>query len=470
MIKEILNISPKIIFFSLFYSLLAILISPFLWEALIVIAIAFLNLKFGRDFIVPLIIVFFLTVSGDVNENIRNFINVLNIFLLLYLFLYEYGFYFQDYPKIPNIILLFFSFVGFSLFISTLFSVNIVLGLNEIARQLIFLAIIFFLYGLIKSKKEIYLYLAAILFSSLVIVTAIIIEFLKTDTILYTLMTTGYVTLGGFFNNASAVGGFFAVSIPLTLILYFHPKLNERKFKFLTLFFLTLQTLGILLTNSRAAITGTFIAILFVLFVLKRSAAKKVILTILIIIPFLFLLPGYETIFDHYLRTDRIFENTRYILWDMSFKIFKDNPIFGIGPGMFNYYMYPYLTVLLGSWSEGQIYYLYTHAPLGSSHSFLLMKLSELGLFGFVSGIALFVIYLKIGFKIIKEVKIVDYEYYIFSVSAVGIGIGLFYRSLFESTGLLTNGWITRDLPFWIIFMIMIFIYTKINIRKDIIV
>ena len=461
MTKTVFNISPKIFFTSLSLALLALIILPYLWETFIVIALILFLLGFGKDYLVPIIIFLFLTLSGDINESLRNIINALNVFLLFYLFLKEYGFNFPKYPKIPNTILLLISFVVFSLLMSTLLSTKLYISLNEIGRQIIFFIIVFFLYSFIKDKKEIHLYLSAMLLSSFIIVASILIEFFKTNTMLYALETTGYVTLGGFFNNNASVAGLFVATIPITLMFYFYPELNKRKFKFWILTFLIFQIVGLLLTNSRAAIAGTFIAVLFCLFYLKRSTFNKILLTILIIIPFLFLLPGFELALEHYFRVNRIFENTRYILWDMSFKMFKDNPIWGVGPGMFKYYMYPYLNVPLGSWSEGQIYYLYTHAPLGTVHSFLLMKLSELGIIGFTSGIFLIFLYLRIGFRNIKNAKLYDKEFYIFSIAAVGIGLGLFYRSLFESTGILTNGWITRDLPFWLIFSIMIFIYLK---------
>jgi hypothetical protein len=50
---------------------------------------------------------------------------------------------------------------------------------------------------------------------------------------------------------------------------------------------------------------------------------------------------------------------------------------------------------------------------------------------------------------------------YYLAVGIFSMGIGIFTRALFESTGLLSNGWIIRDLPFWICFAILIHLYVS---------
>ena len=55
---------------------------------------------------------------------------------------------------------------------------------------------------------------------------------------------------------------------------------------------------------------------------------------------------------------------------------------------------------------------------------------------------------------------------YYLVVGIFSLGIGMLIRSFFESTGLLSHGWITRDLPFWICFAVIIHFYV---IRTEII-
>lgn len=57
--------------------------------------------------------------------------------------------------------------------------------------------------------------------------------------------------------------------------------------------------------------------------------------------------------------------------------------------------------------------------------------------------------------------KNIDIHYHVFIVSILSIGLGIFIRSMFEVTGVLTYGFITRDLPFWIVFISLAYIYNE---------
>ena len=56
-----------------------------------------------------------------------------------------------------------------------------------------------------------------------------------------------------------------------------------------------------------------------------------------------------------------------------------------------------------------------------------------------------------------------DYDYYVLTVAITGIGLAIFLRSFIEVAGYLLYGYITRDLPFWLLFSILIYIYQKFN-------
>ena len=66
----------------------------------------------------------------------------------------------------------------------------------------------------------------------------------------------------------------------------------------------------------------------------------------------------------------------------MSIGIITDNPIWGTGPGQFKYFMYNHIPVMLGSWEENQITWIFKNAGLGESHNFFLFKTAESGVFG----------------------------------------------------------------------------------------
>ncbi len=462
MFKQALDINIDIILFSLLLAVVAVIISPYQLYLIGIILILFCFYKYKTKFLLPFIIFTYVTISSDINDNLRIALNIFNFIALVYLFFIEYGVDFNNFPTVPKEVQWFFILTFLSMLFSSIFSKRFLIGGNEIGRSVIFAIIIYLLYSFITGKNKIYLYFNAILFSGLVLSLSLIIEFIKSNKLIYLLITSGYVTIGGFFSNNAAVGGFLAVAITINLIYLLKGNNDKRWLKIMLSLLLFLQTTAILLTNSRAAIFAAFVSVIFMLFNLRKKFLKKFILILAIIFLILFLMPQFNWLFDHFFRTNRILQNPRYPLWSMAWQMIIHHPIFGVGPGMFRYYMYTYLTVPMGSWIEQEIYLLQLIAA-APAHNFFLMRTSELGVFGLIAAVGLFVIFFKWGFSVIRKSKSIDNEYYVISIGIVGIGIGLLFRSFFESTGIFTNGWITRDLPFWLLFSILIFIRNKIN-------
>ena len=366
-----------------------------------------------------------------------------------------------------RVIILFVIYTILSLSLSTIFSSYFSLGIIEVLRQSVFFVLIFIIYSFIEGEKEIYLYLNALIFSGTIIGILILDSFFKNSDI-FILETQGLTHEGGYINNVAAAGGIFAISISLNLAYLFLPKFKKIKFKLLLILTLVVQITALLVTNSRAAFLATFVSGIYILFklnkrILKILSASVLLFCILIITIF----PRIIDIISTFLRFNRVFENLRYILWDIAFGIIKDNPIFGIGPGTFKYYIYKYLPVQLGSWNEKSIYFVYKEAGTGHAHNFWLYRFSELGIFGFIGAVALPFIFFYLIYKVRKHIKN-KFEYTVIVIAITGSIIGLLYRSIFESTGFLTNGWITRDLPFWIIFSIVIYIYQNLKNTSDI--
>jgi len=46
-------------------------------------------------------------------------------------------------------------------------------------------------------------------------------------------------------------------------------------------------------------------------------------------------------------------------------------------------------------------------------------------------------------------------KFYFIILGIIAVGIGLFKRGLFEAIGLIFYGYITTDLPFWILYSIL---------------
>ena len=190
---------------------------------------------------------------------------------------------------------------------------------------------------------------------------------------------------------------------------------------------------------------------------MKYLAGALLASAILIII-----VPVLNKYFGIYFRVERIFENTRYQIWQMSFDIIIHNFLTGVGPDLFWTKIYTYLPVMLGSFEEHQIWW----ARSGAAHNFFLYKFAEMGILGLASAVYLFVIYFKMSFKAERMTKAVDKDYFYLSVAISGTGLGLLGRSLLEATSLISNGWITRDLPFWIVMITLAYLYKICNKPK----
>ncbi len=423
--------------------------------------------KYSDKIAVPFVIVSYLILVSDINENIRMSLNIFNLLLLGYMFFKEYGFEFSKYPVIPKNIVLIFSLIFSAMILSSIFSKNIYTGFIEVARTIVFTIIMYFLYSFLKQNKDIFKYLNSMLAAGLIVSFSLFIEFIRSNKLQYLLETSGFVTVGGFFTNSTAVGGFLTVTLAVNLayILLLSDKKEKYKQFFLRSLFI-LQIIALLLTNARASIFAWFISLAISLYYLKKNIFKKILITFAVISMIAFLFPQFNMLVDNYLRTNRILENTRYPLWEMAWQMFITHPILGVGPGMFRNYMYSFLSVPLGSWTEQQIYVLQKIAA-APAHNFLLMQASELGLAGLTAAFFLIYSFLKTGFTLIKKTFNIDNQYYTIAVVLTAAGIGLFARSVFESTGIFTNGWITRDLPFWLIFAILSYLSRQSNIVKS---
>jgi O-antigen ligase len=144
----------------------------------------------------------------------------------------------------------------------------------------------------------------------------------------------------------------------------------------------------------------------------------------------------------------------------MSLNMIRDYPFFGIGPGTYKYQMFNYYPFMLDDW-YGKLYILFYEATGGAnlSHNFFLVFFTEMGLLGFITSIALPIIYFRIGIKTIAKYKDESSAKYYFIVGLFSSGSSIIVRNLFNSIGLLYVGGIHTDLPFWLIFGSLIYFY-----------
>ncbi len=466
MISILLNKNNKIIFFSLLLSLVLAFATPLLPVAILLIMIVITLSVFGDKLLIPFFLISFLVITSDISETLRVAVNISSFILLSFYFIKEFGLDFKVYKPVPSIITNLILYIIFTLFLSSFFSAKISVGIIEVVRLIVFLYLIYIFYSFINNVNDVKILLGSLLIAGVLLALTILYFFWSSHSDLRTLEVQGLVHEGGYYNNVAAAGGIFAITISLNLALLFSKKKNLTQKRILLITTLLIQIVALLLTNSRAAFLAVAVSFIFISYNLNKGLFKKISLWFVGLSALIIgLFPQIIKIIDIFIRAGRILENTRYFLWNIAYSIIDHNPLLGVGPGMFKYYMYKYLPVRLGSWTETQISWVHDEAGAGHAHNFILYRTSETGFIGLIGALALIIIFVMLSVKIIGKVK-QNQDVFIMMIAILGSGYGLFARSLFESTGILTNGWITRDLPFWILFIIVIFLYQKLFVEK----
>ena len=145
--------------------------------------------------------------------------------------------------------------------ISTLFSDYIFLGIKEIIRLTAFLMIVYTFFGYLKKTKDIKLFLIALLASGLIYFANVFYNFAQNDFSLIELNVNELIKVEGNYVNVNGIGSFFVIIISL-LLSYFILYKNNKK-RFLPAILLVIFTIGLVITNSRAAILSVAISSLF---------------------------------------------------------------------------------------------------------------------------------------------------------------------------------------------------------------
>ena len=416
---------------------------------------------FKEKFIVFSLICGYILLTSDINEQVRNIYNVGGIVIFLFLFLKYFGFQLKDYPRLPKKINILILIISISLGISTIFSVDISLSLFRISKQLIFFLLCYFIYALnIKLNLNSSL-LTAIVFSAVILALSVIIEFATSNSASSFTGGTEFITrYSGFYENPNAVGLFFATAIPVSIYFLYLNK-NNDVFKYLWVLIIGVLVFSLLLGNSRSSLAAVVFSVAYLTYKLKPKAFKYLFIagisTIIILISF-------ETTREFillYIRFERIIETTRNYYWEIAFSIFFEHPFVGSGPGTFDLFIYKFMPVQLGGFTEAQLWL----AKSGTAHNFYLFRLAELGLMGFIT--ALYFVYVIFHISNHLFSKITSNKEYYLLIIYKGIAIGLFVRSFIETTGFLTHGWITRDLPFWIILIVILSKFNKQLFQKS---
>jgi len=169
--------------------------------------------------------------------------------------------------------------------------------------------------------------------------------------------------------------------------------------------------------------------------------------------------PFTQTLVDAYIRIETV--SQRDYLWAAGIEIMKDYPIFGVGTEMFPYKFYTYVPT-----SGSYMFELFRILQKPHPHNYSLWLITENGILGMVCSLSLFGFYFFMSWKLLSNFSKAKNEVYYFSLGFMSIGIMVFVRSFFEVEGIFSYGYISRDLPFWITYILLAYFY-KYNIKEN---
>lgn len=416
-------------------------------------------------FVLLTIIVFISIVGGEV-QKYRDLFTVFALIMLIFYFLKRFGFEVTKFPKPPTLINWLVAILLGTIIISSIISGLHSESLNALLRAMIFFFICYFYYAFLASegnKNHIYYLLFGLFFSSLILSASVYYDFARSGFALF-LFDILITRWAGAFGNPNSLALLISINI-IFVIVVFYSNAISYKIKFSILPLLLFNYLIILfLTNSRAAILSLIIAILFLFYHLqKRIILYLLSVMMLFFVAYLFI-PFIEDFVDTYLRLETV--SQRDYLWKAGLDIMRDYPIFGVGPERYPKYFYSHIPT-----SGSYFFNLYIILQKPHPHNYSLWLITENGILGWLSSLVIFGFYFFMASKLILWSKVDRDEKYLFAVGLFSVGILVFIRSFFEVEGVFSYGFISRDLPFWISYIILAYLYKirldSFNVRRQ---
>jgi O-antigen ligase len=436
--------------------MLAILLSnwSFFISPLIVLAILFAI--YGERFIIAFVLITLFTLVGELDPSLRTVVQLTDFVLLGYLFLKRFGLNFLSYKRVPKSVLYFLLLYFLTMILSSIFSEYPFAGIKIITLQFIFFIIVYVFYSLIKDDLDIKNYFLSIILVACILVTISLISFYLEGYSLLNIISKDRTRVSALISNFEAFSNFFVISVPILISFILFNRKNATKNN-MTWFLLFYIGLGLILTMSRSSILGIVISVLIILFISKRKRFYQFILAVSLVSVIVLLYPPFNELISLLFRFEEGMSARDY-LWSMSLNMIKDYPIFGIGPGAYNYELFNYYPFMLDDfYGKLFIYFADVAGGVNLAHNIFLVFFVDMGILGFITSLVLPLIYFRIGIKTIKKFREQNNYYIIIGLFAAGTSV--IFRNIFNSIGLLYVGGIHTDLPFWLIFGSLIYFY-----------
>lgn len=443
---------------------MAVITSVFSYKLLIsltiIIGFKLIMQKFS-NLILPILILSYLVVTSDYFKDYRMLVNLFSTFTLVFIFLKKFGFNINNYPKIPIGLIAFCLLLLFTLITSSIFSSYFLISITATIRMILFLFISYMFYALINDDRDISKYIYAIIIAMLIIGFPMIVDAYNLGLQKYfiRILLSEKLDLLATTRFSSFTIFFIAITLSVSMLL-----IKKNQFGLLNIIFsvvLVLNVIILILANSRGGILAAIVSIAFIGLILKRRLFfKTIIIVSLILLIFMFTNTEVNNAMATYLRLETV--SDREVYWQMGLDVISDYPLAGVGVDVFDKHFYNYASSRTLTYFKSDIINIGKPHP----HNFFIFFTAENGILGLITSIIFFIVFFYYAVKAIFLSKNDYYDYYVIMVAITGIGIGIFVRSFLEITGYLVYGYITRDLPFWLLFGIVIFIYRRLSNEK----
>ncbi len=447
--------NSKLLIISLFLSLVISFFSPvvFLFVAILLFIIVLFNLK-GTNYLMIPIIIGYVSLTSEFFPNFRIISNSVFIILLFYLVLKRYEIRYSDAIKITKGLFIFFTLLFITLFISTAFSGNFTISFFASIRTGFFFILIYLFYLLTCTEADVEIIILSLILTMLFTGFPMLIDLYNMGIENYFIKILLRDKIAQYSSRGYTGVTIFFITSTLIVSLFFWEKLNNIRYKIALSILLFLNLIFLILANSRGGLTASLISIVFILTYLKRKLFVRYALIISFCLILLYLLiPSINDTVNFYMRWETVGDREEY--WQMGLDVIKKNAFFGIGPDTFDKQFFNYAT------SKTYNYLRIANLDLGKPHphNFFLYFTAENGILGLITSILFFSLIFYYSVKAIQLTKGKNNFYFVLSLAIFGITLGNFFRSFIEVEGFLTYGYITRDLPFWLIIVVLIRIY-----------
>ena len=256
-----------------------------------------------------------------------------------------------------------------------------------------------------------------------------------------------------FYNDHTAYGAAIALFLPL-IFTFIWSKLYSRKYRIFSLIVFIILTTGLVFSYSRAAWISVGFAVFVYAIILFRIKFRWLLLTFGILTGFFFMFrfqfvdtleknkqDSSTDFLEHVHSMSNISSDAsnleRINRWQSAIRLFKERPVFGWGPGTYQFVYAPYQR------SKERTIISTNYGDMGNAHSEYIGPMAEMGLIGMLTVLGIVITVVVTALRVYRQSKSKEARQYIL---AILLGLFTYYVH-----GLLNNFLDTdkASVPFW---------------------